>query len=86
MPKVFKLLRKFLFLSDRKSYENEKLICIFHGFEDSPVSLYDESVRIDQICRFSNENFFAVWIDNKLNENIFYFFDFNKSLVEIKLK
>ena len=78
---------KFELIRSRFSneYSTEKVVCLFHGFQDSPVSLYDETVKIDQICRFSGDNFFGIFFDQiKKKEDIFYFFDFNKEIIEIK--
>jgi hypothetical protein len=56
-------------------------MCILHGLMDSPVSLYDEVVKINTISRMNSENFVAIRLEN--DQIKYFFYDFNKTLVEI---
>ncbi len=69
---------------NRDTYKDENSFCILHGFKDSPVSLYDEMVRINTVSRMNYENFVAIRLNaNDFDQSTYFFYDFNKKLIEL---
>jgi hypothetical protein len=80
---IFLTKLKIHFNLIRDTYGSINYVVNLHGFRDSCLSLYSDTVRVNQISRNGVENFVSIYYENSI-DRLYFFHDFNKSFVNKK--